>query len=159
MATYKVADVQEKNADWKVISIEMSEGNFQEEVSVNRKNKKEEIFPGFDDIKVNATVEGDLWQSGAGKWYLFAPKPKAPGGQRGGNAAAITKAQETKREDIKDAQERKAEAISRAGSMRDATLVSLACLKDSPFPTDSEFKVEWEKWYKYFMAKADEPFA
>lgn len=89
--------------------------------------------------------------------YKLKQLPKVPaGGSRGG--ANIAKAQETKAENIKEAQDRKAEAITRAGAFRDATLVTLAMLKDQPFPTDDDFKKNWELWVKYFMGKADEPF-
>lgn len=89
--------------------------------------------------------------------YKLKPLPKPPTAPRGGGAA-ITKAMETKSENIKEAQDRRNEAVLRAGAFRDATLVTLAMLKDQPFPTDADFKSEWERWVKYFMGKGAEPF-
>lgn len=120
---YKLASVEDKNADWKVVSLEMSEGNFQEDVSVNRTNKKGEVFPNFDGIQVNATVEGELWQSSGGKWYLFAPRPKPAPSAAGGGMRGVAAAQTRKREDIAAAQENKSHAIKVASAMRDATLL------------------------------------
>lgn len=159
MATYKVLACEEKQPGWKVVTLQMSETSQQSDVSVNKVNKKGEEFSGFDAIAVGVEVKGELWQSSAGKWYLFAPKPDAgKPWKSGGGSAAIAKAQETKREDIKEAQERKNEAIALAGAMRDATLVSLAALRDTPFPTDDEFKAEWTKWVKFFLGAGDQPF-
>ena len=72
--SHKITGVVNRNADWKVVSILNAAGDIVENVSVNRTNKKGEVFPGFDDIAVGASVEGQMWQSPAGKLYLFAPK-------------------------------------------------------------------------------------
>lgn len=156
-----ISKVEDKSADWKVVGLLSEDKTAYEGVSVNRVNKKGETFPNFDDIKAQAEVEGDLWKSPADKWYLFAPKkpldrPKFF--KPGGGAAAIKKAQETKAENIAVAQERKHDAIARAGAFRDATLVTIASLKDTPFPTTEDFKAEWTRWVKFFLGKADEPF-
>lgn len=71
---HQIVKVESKNADWKVIQILNAAGELVENVSVNRTNKKGEVFPKFDEIAVGASVEGQLWQSPAGKIYLFAPK-------------------------------------------------------------------------------------
>lgn len=85
-------------------------------------------------------------------------QPKKVWQTSGNKSAAVTAAQEMKREHIKEAQDRKEEAIKLAGPMRDATLVALAALRDTPFPTDDEFKAEWRKWAKFFPGEADQPF-
>lgn len=121
---FKVAHVAEKNPDWKVVSLEMSPGSFQEEVSVNRVNKKGETFPNFDLIKTGYTVSGELWTSQAGKWYLFAPNPpKASTGGQGGNMRGVAAAQQRKGDMIEKAQENKSNAIKVASAMRDSTLL------------------------------------
>lgn len=86
------------------------------------------------------------------------PKPsgaaiKTPGGYR--NPAAIEKAQETKRENVEEAQNRKQDGIKLAGAMRDATLVALADIKDQPFPSDDDFKRTWMKWCDFFLEQHD----
>lgn len=161
MAKYGIVVVEDKNADWKVITLEMGENSFQEGVSVNRKDKKGgPDFPEFDKIVVGGSVEGELWQSPTNqRFYLFAPRPKPAGGPRGaGNAAAITKAQDTKREDIKDAQERKKEDIAQAAAFRDATLITVEWVKSAPFPLDEEIKAYWRSWVKFFLNEGSQPF-
>ncbi len=154
---HKILTVENKNNDWKVVSIAMPDDNTLQNVSVNRANKKGEVFPNFDGVIPNALIDGELWESGASKWYLFAPKQKP---QRAPSAAPaqIAKAQEVKRENIEEAQNRKQDAIQKAGAFRDATLVSLAAMRDVPFPTDAEYQQEWRKWVKFFLGAADEPF-
>lgn len=77
--SHSITKVENKNQDWKVVEILNAAGDLISNVSVNRTNKKGEIFPGFDEIVAGAKVEGSLWESPNGKTYLFAPK--------GGNAA------------------------------------------------------------------------
>lgn len=91
--------------------------------------------------------------------YKLKELPKPAGGSRGGgNSAAITKAQDTKREDIKDAQERKKEDIAQAAAFRDATLITVEWVKSAPFPMDHEIKEYWKSWVKFFLAMGDQPF-
>ena len=71
---HKITAVADKTKDWKVVSILNAAGEIVENISVNRTNKKGEVFPNFDAITVGASVEGQLWQSSTGKIYLFAPK-------------------------------------------------------------------------------------
>ncbi len=91
--------------------------------------------------------------------YKLKPLPKPAGGPRtGGNAATIAKAQETKREDIEAAQDRKERSIRLSQAMGGATQIALASLKDQPFPTDDDFKAEWTKWCKWLIAQGNQPF-
>lgn len=159
MADYKVLKVDDKNKDWKVISIEKGENEYLHNVSVNRVNKKGEVFPNFDDIKEGAITEGELWESGSSKWYLFAPKQKPARSPNGSfRDAQIEKIMDKKEASIEKFQGRKEESIKLAGAMRDAVLVSLASLRDQPFPTDEEYKAEFEKWLKYFLNIGEQPF-
>jgi hypothetical protein len=90
------------------------------DVSINEKDKNGVVaWPTFSQLAVGDTIEADYWRSPTNKEYLFAPKPK---GQSGGrtNSAAITKAQETKKENIKEAQENRAQGLKLAAAMRDA---------------------------------------
>ena len=101
---YTISLVEDKNKDWKIVTLEVVEGDgsvMYEDVSVNRVNKKGEIFPNFDNIKVGERVKGNLWSSSAGKRYLFAPSPiKTQGGANkasgGYKTQVIKEAQETK---------------------------------------------------------------
>ncbi len=71
---FGIIKVENKGADWKVVSLINAAGDLIENVSVNRISKKGDIFPGFDDIKEKTKIEGRLWESDSGKQYLFAPK-------------------------------------------------------------------------------------
>lgn len=71
---HKVVKAESKTSDWKVITILNAAGELVEEISVNRTNKKGEVFPDFDEILAGSNIEGQLWQSPKGKLYLFAPK-------------------------------------------------------------------------------------
>ena len=71
---FKVHKKENKSTDWKLLSITNAAGDLVEEVSANRIGKDGTVFPDFDDIDVGSTLEGKLWQSPKGKWYLFPPK-------------------------------------------------------------------------------------
>jgi hypothetical protein len=119
---YQILGCQDKSKDWKVLSIKGEDGTTLNDVSVNRVNKKNEPFPNFDEIKEGNMVEGNHWQSGAGKSYLFAPDaPKTGYTPRGGTG--IAKAQERKAEYIKEAQDRKSESIAYFNSINTAVAI------------------------------------
>jgi hypothetical protein len=92
--------------------------------------------------------------------YKLRPLPKGPQVKTsaGYKTVQMEKVMETKAANIEVAQTRKNDAIALAGAMRDSTLITLAALKDQPFPTDEEFKAEWVKWVKWILSKHDEPF-
>lgn len=71
---FKVTKCDKKKSDWYVIEVINAAGEIVSDISVNRTNKKGEVFPNFDQIAVGATIEGQLWQNTAGKFYLFPPK-------------------------------------------------------------------------------------
>lgn len=125
----KIEWAENKSVDWKVCTVVNESGATIENVSANRKNKKGEIFPNFDGITPGAEVEGELWQSSADKWYLFAPKPKGEGmGSRPAWAKKpdMTKVMEKKEASIEKAQDNKAEGIKISSTMRMAVDLALA---------------------------------
>lgn len=71
---FRITNVQNKSQDWKIISVVNPDGDEVHEVSVNRTNKKGEVFPDFDKIIVGADIQGQSWVSQTGKKYLFPPK-------------------------------------------------------------------------------------
>jgi hypothetical protein len=156
-----------KGDGWKVVTAKeaIEGGRTFNDVSINKVDRAGAIaWPNFDTIEVGATIEADYWRSPQNKQYLFAPKPKSSGGGAR-NTAAIAKAQETKAENIKEAQANKNTSIMIAAAMRDAGAIALAALKDQPFPTDEEFIAEFTKWRDWYLAKwhetekiADTPF-
>lgn len=107
MSKYSIIWLEKKNNDWMVLNVKDEAGTETKEVSLNRTNKKGEVFPGFDGVVNGGYIEGELWTSQAGKHYLFAPKPKLerPTFMKG---AQIEKAMDKKNENIKQAQDRSA---------------------------------------------------
>lgn len=167
---YKITGVQSKSPDWKVVSLITPDGKEVGDVSVNRTNKKNEVFPNFDAIVEGADIEGTLWASATGKQYLFAPKAplQRPKFMGGGTAAQevkgkqIEKAQETTFTHVKEAQDRKQDAIILSAAQRDAVLMVTTFEVAQPFPTDAELRakiIEWREWFlKEHKSRADLPF-
>lgn len=158
---YTVIAVEEKKPGWKVATLRDLDNITTGDVSLNETNPKGDLqWPQFKDFSLGAVIEGNLWKNPtSGKYSLFPPKPRTGAyGARGGGSAAVTKAQDHKAELIEKAQDKKHDAIKLAGAMRDATLITLASLKDAPFPTDSDFKEEWTKWVKWLIGQSEQPF-
>lgn len=130
MAKHKVTWLEKKNEDWVLVSLETG----QTEVSINRKSKKGEAFPGFDSLAPGVEVEGELWQSTAGKWYLFPPRPQTP---RGGVSRASGGASKSKA--IEDAQIRKAEQIDKFQSSKEESIRLAGCQRDAVLLTQTMF--------------------
>lgn len=123
-------------------------------VVVKSGDKTGSCFRGFGGFKVGDEVDGEFVQSGNFTNFELNNKVERPNFMKHNIDAAVEK----KNENIEEAQERKQEAIQLAGAFRDATLVTLASLKEQPFPTDEEFKAEWRKWVKFFLNEGDQPF-
>ena len=144
---YIVKNVDVKNDDWKLIGIEDSTSKTTSEVSVNRKSKKGELFPNFDEIKVDAEIEGELWQSQAGKFYLFAPKPQTSS-SGGSKSAFVEKTMARKEESIGRFQDKKEEAIALSSAQRDAVLIVTARGLDAMTVDDIKSEIlQWRNWF------------
>lgn len=154
---YKVVKLESKSNDWKVVDLEMGQDSFVHNVSINRTNKKGEIFPNFDSVEVGKYTEGELWESPSSKWYLFAPRQK-PQRAPAPRAAAVEKAMEKKEQSIEKFQDRKEESIKLAGAMRDATILTAEWIRQTPFPTEEEIKAYHLAWIKYFLNLGEQPF-
>lgn len=122
----KITKCEVKSNDWKVVDCENPTGEKTVNASVNRVNKKGEVFPAFDDIKVDTRLNAEIWVSPAGKAYLFAPKVTSGGGANRGNSGAITKAMETKKENIMEVMDAKGLAIKTTTTNQLATSMALA---------------------------------
>jgi len=160
---YNIKWVEKKNNSWIVASL--IEGAVQgnkpaeyTEVSINRVNKKGEVFPNFDEIQAGRDVEGEIWQSSGGKWYLFAPRAEKPATGRSGafKSQQITQAQDRKAQDIGKTLDRKEESIKLASAQRDAVLIVNTILQQSTstgeFGKDEEIKTEIIKWRNWFLS-------
>ena len=155
--------IEIKSPDWKVVSLKDAQGKVTADVSVNRTSKKGEVFPNFDAITLGATVDGELWQSTAGKWYLFAPKNNLgskPAWAKKENT--INKAMDRKEDSIEKFQSSKENSIKMAGAMRDATLLTVEQIKQAVARGEmvevEDMKVMWSDWRTWLLGKSEEPF-
>lgn len=164
---WKITGVTSKSNDWKLVDAADLTGVEIQQASANRVDKKGNIWAAFDQIVEGGSVEADFWRSDAGKPYLFAPKPAKSfsGHSRGTGGANIAKAQERKQENIEKTMDRKEMGILISAAMRDATQITLASLKNEPFPTDADFGREFRKYRDWYIkmwkdteAKLDVPF-
>lgn len=119
---HQISNVVIKSPDWKVATVGTTPS-----VSINRTNKKGEVFPNFDAIVDGVTIAGELWASSAGKWYLFAPKV----GNLGPKPAWVKKSdpiavQKVVAKNVGIAQDAKNDAIRVSSTMRDAVLCAIA---------------------------------
>lgn len=133
--------------EYKLVTLKSGDETF-EKVSLWSDN------PDYTSFVEGGRISGEVFKNEKGYWNFKpanAPKKTFGGG-------AVTKNMEVKNTNIIAAQERKNDSIARAGAFRDATLVTLASLKDQPFPSDADFKREWESWVKFFLGKGEEPF-
>jgi hypothetical protein len=152
---FEILECEDKGEGWKVVTAKegVEGGRTFNDVSINKVDRAGIIaWLNFDAIKAGATIEGDYWRSPQNKQYLFAPKPNKAGGDRS-NSAAISEAQETKKQNIEEAQDNKKTAVMIAAAMRDATSIALAALKEQPFPSDDDFIAEFTKWRDWHLGK------
>lgn len=144
MNKFKVNWMAKKSEDWIVAALIDESGTEFKEVSINRTNKKGEVFPNFDGIMPGAEIEGNLWTSDAGKHYLFAPKPQKFGGAVGG--------QQAREKSINKVLDRKEDSIAIAGAQRDAVLIVSSLISEHYYgdlkPDFLKEKiVEWRNWF------------
>lgn len=126
-------------------------------------DKDGKIFPGYDLIVNGGEVEGNLWTNPKnGSKTLYPPDPKRTTGAAKPN---ITKAMETKRENIAEAQGRKESSIEMAATARDATLLTvewakgeLACGTPPSTAQMKEKWLEWRTWLTHQFGSANIPF-
>lgn len=157
---YKLTSIERKTAKngaaFAVVFVQDSEGQ-EFKAAIWKDSKFRGVFPNFDTLAVGQTIEGDLKVSG--EFTNFEPPKgvqiKTAGGYK---SVQIEKAQDHKAELIDKFQDKKQESIQLAGAMRDATLITLASLKDQPFPDDEDFKREYEAWVKYLLNLGNQPF-
>ena len=158
MAKYKIEGLEKKNNDWLSLLLESGE-----EVSVSRVSKKGEIFPNFDNLVPGGEVEGELWQSQAGNWYLFPPKVNPMGTKPAWakKESTITKAMETKAQNIQTAQENRELGVKIASTMNKAIEIALAENGQSPIVAgDFQERVKyWRKWIYENWDKTDADYA
>ncbi len=112
---FKISRTIIKSPDWKVVDVEGLDGTKASDVSCNRFDKEKKEFPNYDTIVDGATIEATLWQSQAGKSYLFAPKPTVLPRFKV-NGGAITKNMEKKEASIEKFQTNKEESIKIAST-------------------------------------------
>ena len=127
---YKIFLLENKSPEWKIATLSDDQQQYAN-VSINKVNKKGEVFPDFDQISNGGVVKGNMWTSPTGKYYLFAPKVGVAGQSGGGFKSGIKEAQATKRKDIETAQENRGQGVRISATMRDAVLISTTLAQGS----------------------------
>lgn len=107
------------------LSCEVNDGKQTVTARLSEKQKDGTLFPNFASISSGSVIEGNLWQSAKGYWYIFPPKPETAkkGGFGGGN---VSKLMDKKNESIEKHTDRKEEGIKISSTMRDAVLCAIA---------------------------------
>ena len=150
--------VEVKNTDWKEISLTRESGDKLTEVSVNRTSKKGEVFPNFDNLQAGQTIEGELWQSPAGKWYLFPPRTAKTASGVAYKAQVIEKAVERKEASIGRFQDSKEYSIKVSSTFRAAVDSAIAEYQEQSrvsVTTRTPLEQLFEKWREYYWFEFD----
>lgn len=152
MADYIIEAMEERetSAGKKYQSVTLSSGSeTYEKVSL-----WSDSTPGYTELAINSKLVGEVTKNAKGYWNFKAEGAKVASR----SAGAITKAIETKNNNIVAAQDRKNDSIRMAGAQRDAVLMVTTFEANAPFPTDAELKAKIESWMKYFLGLGDQPF-
>ena len=149
----KITWIETKDTDWKVATILDGEKEYKD-VSINRKSKKGEIFPNFDELAPEREVNGTLWESSAHKWDRFPPRTEGSSTIYTGRFSGISKAQDTKRADIATAQGNKELSIKVASTINQA--IGLAIAEKDVTP---ENILKWRKWIWEHWSVKEEDFS
>lgn len=126
---YHIKSVTSKAPDWKIVDGMGVDGVPLIQASVNRTNKRGEVFPRFDDIVEGARIEGEPWANDSGKQYLFPPRvAKAQSNPR--KNFDVAAAQERKKEAIQESQENKEYSIRVASTFSNAVAITVALMRE-----------------------------
>lgn len=148
MAIYKITHIDHKvtktNKPYAMVMVSDLAGEY-----------RASMWEGYEALKVGDPVDGELTVKGDFTNFRLSGQPRTFAPRAASRGADIKAAQEMKATHIKSAQDNREKGIQLAGAMRDATTVTLASLRDQPFPTDEEFKEEWRKWREFFIKEFD----
>lgn len=136
--------LEKKNDDWLKAEVINEAGATIRDVSINRVGKKGEVFPDFDNLKAGHQINGILWQSPKGGWYLFPPKEK----KNNSRGAYMEKVMEKKDQSISKFQGAKEENIKLASTIRMAVDCAIAEYGGAEVSTEKLQRAVqgWRKW-------------
>ena len=162
---YKIIWLEQKSPDWIVANLQDDKGQYAS-VSINRVSKQGVPFPNFENLQNGGEVEGNLWLSPKGKYYLYAPNPEEgselpPRAQTTTQRAytpkssPIKQAMKQKEESIAKFQDSKENSIKLAGAQRDAVLIVTTMMQNLPAITSTmmgedsikEAIIKWRNWF------------
>src|SRR3990167_10230528 len=157
---YKIIWLEVKSPEWKIATLSDDVAQYAN-TSINKVNKKGEVFPNFDEISNGGSVKGNLWQSPQGKYYLFAPKVAVAGQSGAFKGLQIAKAQEKKAEYIATAQDNKNEGIKIASTLGKAVDCAIAehALPDNDHSLEDLIR-KWRRtlWFEWDNVNDFPPF-
>lgn len=118
-------------------------------VTIWKLDKDGKEFPGFDELAPGGKVSGTLWTNPTNnKMTLYPPKPQ--GAPTRGGGMNVAKAQETKREHIKEAQDRKEESIAFFNAVN-SSIAIVAAIYDLKGTPEATVKASLTSWRDYFL--------
>jgi hypothetical protein len=126
------------------------------EVTIWEKDKNGAMFPNFAALAEGSKVEANPYQNpSTGKWTLYPPRVVGTAAPKR-SPAAITKAMEVKADNIKHAQENRAEGVKISATMRDAVAIVVSMNAKG---TMNAFQIEQEitKWREWLWHQWDAP--
>jgi hypothetical protein len=148
----KIITLDKKKEDWYKAIVINEAGATIKDVSINKVGKKGDVFPNFDTLAEGQMVEGVLWQSEKGSWYLFPPKEKKDGVSK---SAYMEKVMDKKQDGIKESQEHRDNSVRTSATARDATLIVTTFYGGHKL-TDEQIKDKWLKWRRWLWFAFDE---
>ena len=151
---FRIIWLEVKSPEWKIATLTDDTAQYAN-VSINKVNKKGEVFPNFDEISNGGSIKGNLWQSPKGAYYLFAPKLAVAGQTGAFKGQQIAKAQEKKAEYIATAQDNKNEGIKIASTISMAVTIVIATLKEEKIIDEGVIKGEIAKWRRWLWFQWD----
>ncbi len=172
MAQFRLDWLEQKRADWYIVTAtDLSTGQKQTSVSINEMDKKtgKPAWKDWANMKAGDVLEGKLWQSQKGGWYLFPSQEdenangvvvRSPNANFRANGATkgnqIAKAQQVKKENINEAMAQKEESVKQASTFRDATLLTVAELGSGA--GDEQMRETWLRWRQFLLEQWSLPF-
>jgi hypothetical protein len=123
--------------------------------TIYKKQKDGTEFPNFDTLAEGSKLEANPWTNPKGYTSLFPPRAPSVAAPRR-SPAAITKAMETKAENIHKAQEFRSEGVRTSATMRDAVniVVSMNAKGDM---TGEQIRAGIQAWRKWLWFQWEAP--
>lgn len=144
---FKIDWLVKKTPEWTIATLIQEDGSKLNEVSINKVNKKGEVFPNFDNLMPGQEVEGEFWTSDKDKNYLFAPKVGKTGNSGAFKQKMISDTMDRKETSISKFQDNKEMSIRLASAQRDAVLIVTQIAQEQGDEAIEKAIIKWRNWF------------